>query len=51
MLFRKNYDGVFLRYLEKPEADTILVDLHAGPAGGHYYGEATTHKVLREVYY
>ena len=50
VLFHKNYDGVFLRCLEKPEADKLLVDLHAGPAGGHYYGETTTHKVLREVY-
>ena len=51
VLFHKNYDGVFLRCLEKPEADKLLVDLHAGPAAGHYYGETTTHKVLREVYY
>ena len=35
VLFHKNYDGVFLRCLEKPEADKILVDLHASPTGGH----------------
>ena len=36
VLFCKNYDGVFLRCLEKPKADKILVDLHAGPVEGHY---------------
>ena len=36
VLFQKNYDGVFLRFLEKPEDDKILVDMHAGPVGGHF---------------
>ena len=47
----KNYDGVFLRYLEKPEADKLLIHLHVGPIDGYYSGETTTHKVLRVVYY
>ena len=36
VLFHKNYDGFFLRCLEKLEADKILVDMHAGPVGGHF---------------
>ena len=48
VLFRKNYDGVFLKCLEKPEADKLLVDLHVGPASGHYSGETTADKVLIE---
>ena len=51
MLFRKNYDGVFLRCLEKLEVDKCLVDMHAGHAGGHFLGETTTHKVLIAGYY
>ena len=51
VLFRKNYDGVFLRCLEKPEADKLFVDMHAGPTGGHLSGENPSHKVLREGYY
>ena len=51
VLVCKIYDGVFLSCIEKLEVDILLVDLHAGLAGGHYSGETTSHKVLREGYY
>ena len=51
MLFHRNYDGVFLRFLEKPEAGNLLFEMHARPAGGHFLGETTAHKVLRASYY
>jgi hypothetical protein len=38
MLFRKNYDGLLFRFLEK--------DLHDGPTRGHFVEETTTHKIL-----
>ena len=51
VLFHNNYDGVFLKCLEKPAADKIFVDLHVGHVHGHYSGEATTRKVLIAGYY
>ena len=51
VLFCINYDGVFLKFLEKPEADKILFEMHAGPVGRNISGETTAHKVLREGYY
>jgi hypothetical protein len=51
VLFRKNYDSMLLRCLEKQEADKVLFDLHDGPAGGHFGGDTTAHKILRAGYY
>eukprot|EP00253_Pinus_taeda_P013331 PITA_13331 len=51
ILFRMNYDSVLLRCLEKSEANKVLQELHDGPVGGHYTGDATAHKILRAGYY
>ena len=51
ILFRRNSDGVYLRCLDKDETEVILKELHSGPAGGHFGGETTTHKILRAGYY
>ena len=51
VLFRQNYDQVLLRCLEKDNAEHILIELHDGPAGGHFSKETTEHKVLKEGYY
>ena len=51
ILFRKNYDRVLLRCLEKEDAKKVMTDLRDGPAGGHYSGNTTTHKILRAGYY
>ena len=51
VLFQQNYDKVLLRCLEKDYVEHILIDLHDGPAGGHFSGETTAHKVLRVGYY
>jgi len=51
ILCRKNYDGVFLRCLEKRCAEKFLSELHDGPTGGHYNGDTTSHKFLRDGYY
>ena len=34
ILFRQNFDGVLMRCLEKDEAERVLLELHAGEAGG-----------------
>ena len=51
ILFKKNFEGVLLRCLERNEADSVLPQLHAGPAGGHFGGKNTTHKILKAGYY
>ena len=51
ILFKNNFEGVLHRCLEKNEADNVLYQLHAGPAGGHFGGETTAHKVLKAGYY
>lgn len=42
---------VLLRFLEKDDAKHILIELHDGPAGGHFKEESTVNKVLRTRYY
>jgi hypothetical protein len=51
MLFKKNYDGVFLRCLEKYDVDKVLSELHDGPAGGQFLGYTTAHKILSVGYH
>jgi hypothetical protein len=51
VLFQKNFDGVFLRCLEKEESEKVLAELHSGDVGGHFGGDTTSHKVLRAGYY
>ena len=43
----KQYDGVFLRCVEREDASKIVKELHDGPVVGHYYGDTTAHKILR----
>ena len=40
-----------LHFLDKDETKKIPRELHSGPAGGHFGGETTTHKILRPGYY
>eukprot|EP00253_Pinus_taeda_P019572 PITA_19572 len=51
VIFRINFDYVLLRCLEKFEAEKVLQELHDGPAGRHYVGDATAHKILCAGYY
>ena len=37
--------------LEKDEAEKVLLELHAGEAGGNFGGDTTAHKFLRAGYY
>lgn len=50
-LFRKHHLGILLKCLEYDEAQHVLKDLHDGPAGGHYAGDTTSHKIMREGFY
>ena len=51
ILFRKNYDGVFLRCLDKDQTNDILFQFHVEPTGGNFSGETTAHKIIREGYF
>jgi hypothetical protein len=51
ILFRKNFDDVFLRCLEKEESIRVLVELHFGDVDGHFGGDTIAQKVLRVGYY
>ena len=51
VLFWRNSDGVLLQCLDIDETEVILKELHSGPAGGHFGGETTAHKILRAGYY
>eukprot|EP00253_Pinus_taeda_P021759 PITA_21759 len=51
VLFRQNYDSILLRFLEKPEAQKVLQELHDGPAGGHFGADTTAHKIIHVGYY
>jgi hypothetical protein len=51
VLFRKKFDGVLLRCLEKDESKKVLNKLHYGNVGGHFGGKTIAHEVLRDGYY
>eukprot|EP00253_Pinus_taeda_P004694 PITA_04694 len=51
VLFKKNYDSILLRCLEKTEAQKVLQELHDGPAGGHFGADTTAHKIIHAGYY
>ena len=51
VLFRKNYDGFLLRCLEKEDVKKVMIELHDGPAEGHFFEDTTAHKILRARYY
>ena len=51
VLFRKNYDGIFLRCLEKDQINEFLFQIHARPTGGNFLGETMSHKIIRAGYY
>lgn len=51
VLFKRNYDSILLRCLEKPEAQKVLQELHDGPAGGHFGADTIAHKVIHAGYY
>ena len=47
VIFRKKYDGVFLKCLEREDASKIVKELHDEPTRRHYYGDTTAHNILR----
>lgn len=50
-LYKKNYEEIWLRCLEKGDVDHVLKEMHDVPVGGRYGGETTAQKILRVGYY
>ena len=47
IMFRKNYDGIFLICLEKDDAKNLLSELHDRPVRGYFGGDTIAQKNLR----
>ena len=50
VIFRRNYDGVFMRCLEQEDASKVVKELHDGLVGGHFSGDTIAHNILRVGY-
>ena len=50
-LFRRNFDNILLRCLEREKSEKFTSSLHEGPADGHFGAKVTAHKILRAGYY
>ena len=51
VLYKRNYDRVFLRCVDRHEADMLMHEIHEGPFGIHAIGHSMEKKMLREGYY
>ena len=51
ILFRRNYDGIFLRCVDQRKAQELMKEFHEGICGGHFVPTTTTHKIIRVGFY
>lgn len=51
VLYKRSYDMVLLRCVDKHEADMLLQEIHEGTFGTHANGYAMSKKMLRAGYY
>jgi hypothetical protein len=51
VLYKRNYDSVLLRCVDRHEASTIIKSIHEGCEGVHAKGPAMAKKILRAGYY
>lgn len=50
-MYKRNYDSVLLRCVDKPEADRIMEEIHEGSFGTHSSGHTMSKKILRAGYF
>ncbi|XP_038707284.1 uncharacterized protein LOC120002596 [Tripterygium wilfordii] len=50
-LYRRSFDGVFLRCLRKEEANQVLEEAHSGICGAHHSGPKLYFQIKRMGYY
>jgi hypothetical protein len=51
VLYKRNYDFVLLRCVDRHEASTIIKSIHEGCEGVHAKGLAMSKKILQNGYY
>ncbi|XP_039682835.1 uncharacterized protein [Medicago truncatula] len=51
VLYKRNFDGVLLRCVDKHEAEKLMCEIHEGSFGTHSCGHAMAKKILRAGYY
>ncbi|XP_058775307.1 uncharacterized protein LOC131649565 [Vicia villosa] len=51
ILYKRNYDSVLLRCVDKNEAKEIIREVHEGTFGTHANGHSMARKILRAGYY
>ena len=51
VLYKRNYDMVLLRCVDRREADMLMQEVHEGSFGTHANGHAMARKMLRAGYY
>lgn len=50
-LYKCNYDGLYLRCLDRTKVGQVLIEFHDKYGTGHGSAEATAHQILRFGYY
>lgn len=51
VLYKRNYDSVLLRCVDKQEANQIIMEIHEGSFGNHASGNIMVKKIFRVGYY
>ena len=51
VLYKRNFDMVLLRCVDRHEADLLMIEVHEGSFGIHSNGHAMSRKMLRADYY
>ncbi|KAI5425580.1 hypothetical protein KIW84_031405 [Lathyrus oleraceus] len=51
VLYKRNFDMVLLKCVDRHEADLLMTEVHEGSFGTHSNGHAMAKKMLREGYY
>src|SRR3954470_15950016 len=51
VLYKRNYDSVLLRCVDRHEAELIMREIHEGSFGTHSSGHSMAKKILRAGYY
>ena len=51
VLYKRSYDSILLRHVDRHEAERIITDVHEGFFGTHSSGYSMSKKILRSEYY
>lgn len=51
LLYRNNFEGMYLRCLDQQEAKHVITEFHGKHGTGHCSAESLAHQILRSGYY